>query len=46
MHAELYDKNRYLLQSGRKSSAENLPFLPYSVREVDVNTSDPELANW
>lgn len=25
---ELYDKNRYILQSGRKSSAENLPFLP------------------
>eukprot|EP00045_Choanoeca_perplexa_P013664 m.155464 g.155464 ORF g.155464 m.155464 type:complete len:1059 (-) comp16417_c0_seq1:98-3274(-) len=43
---ELYDKNRYLLQSGRKSSAENLPFLPYSVREVDLNSSDPEFANW
>ena len=43
---ELYDKSRYLLQSGRKSSAENLPFLPMSVRELGLNDSLPEFANF
>jgi len=43
---ELYDKNRYILQSGRKSSAENLPFLPMAIRELGLNSSDPLFANW
>ena len=46
---ELYDKNRFLYQSGRKSTQENLPFLPLSVRGlegVNANETAPAFANW
>lgn len=48
---ELYDKNRFLYQSGRKSVQENLPFLPLSIRGLlgvgtDDNATTPAFANW
>lgn len=46
---ELYDKNRFLYQSGRKSTQENLPFLPLSVRGLEgvgANETAPAFANW
>ena len=46
---ELYDKNRFLYQSGRKSTQENLPFLPLSVRGLEgttANETTPAFANW
>ena len=46
---ELYDKNRFLYQSGRKSTQENLPFLPLSVRGLQgtaANETLPTFANW
>jgi hypothetical protein len=46
---ELYDKNRFLYQSGRKSTQENLPFLPLSIRGLEgvrANETTPAFANW
>jgi hypothetical protein len=48
---ELYDKNRFLYQSGRKTNQENLPFLPLSVRGLEgsgmyANETEPLFANW
>ena len=46
---ELYDKNRFLYQSGRKSTQENLPFLPLSVRGLQgtlANETRPVFAHW
>lgn len=47
--AELYDKNRFLYQSGRKSTQENLPNLPMALKEVldfGDNESVPSFATW
>eukprot|EP00056_Hartaetosiga_gracilis_P010237 m.150073 g.150073 ORF g.150073 m.150073 type:complete len:1083 (+) comp13278_c0_seq1:52-3300(+) len=43
---ELYDKNRFIYQSGRKPLLENLPFLPSAIKETRLNDSEPVFANW
>jgi len=43
---ELHDTMRYLLNSGRKNNAENIPFLPTAVRRMRNNDTDPEISNF
>jgi len=43
---ELHDTMRFLTNSGRKNSLENIPFLPSAVRRMRHNDSHPEIANF